>query len=64
MNGAMADFDYIAIAGDGRTLRGRIEAADPRAAAQRLQQIGHLPVEVRPAGESAPAARQLSSVPR
>ncbi|MFZ6764862.1 type II secretion system F family protein [Pseudoroseomonas sp. WGS1072] len=50
-------FDYVAIAADGRTLRGRLEAADRRAAARRLQEGGHLPMELRPAGEGQAAAR-------
>ncbi|MBV1800151.1 type II secretion system F family protein [Siccirubricoccus sp. G192] len=55
----LPSFDYVAIAGDGRMLRGRIEAADPHAAARRLQESGSLPVELRPAGEAmtAPPAR-------
>jgi general secretion pathway protein F len=55
----LPSFDYVAIAGDGRMLRGRIEAADPHAAARLLQEGGSLPVELRPAGEAmtAPPAR-------
>jgi general secretion pathway protein F len=46
-------FDYVAIAADGRTLHGRLEAEDQRAAARRLQESGHLPMEVRLAGEGS-----------
>ncbi|MBO1075024.1 type II secretion system F family protein [Roseomonas marmotae] len=53
---ALHSFDYVAIAPDGRTLRGRVEAEDQRAAARRLQESGHLPMEVRPAGEGSAIA--------
>jgi general secretion pathway protein F len=61
----MAQFDYVAIAGDGRTLHGRIEAPDQRAAARSLQEVGHLPVEIRPAGEglAATSARTAGDRP-
>ncbi|MFC0388360.1 type II secretion system F family protein [Muricoccus vinaceus] len=45
-------FDYVAIAADGRTLRGRVEAESRQAAARRLQEAGSLPMEIRPAGEA------------
>jgi general secretion pathway protein F len=52
----MAQFDYTALTADGRVLSGRIEAAAPEEAARRLQQAGHLPMELAPAG-TAPATR-------
>ncbi|MCR0983629.1 type II secretion system F family protein [Roseomonas populi] len=53
---AIQHFDYVALAADGRTLRGRVEAEDQRAAARRIQEGGHLPMEIRPAGEGSALA--------
>jgi general secretion pathway protein F len=48
-------FDYTAIAPDGRQVAGRIDAPDRRAAAQRLQRAGSLPVELREQGAATGA---------
>jgi general secretion pathway protein F len=57
---AVPAFDYTVLSADGRTMTGRIEAADRADAARRLQAIGHMPVEVAPAGTglAAPAAER------
>ncbi|HEY8614144.1 MAG TPA: type II secretion system F family protein, partial [Roseomonas sp.] len=54
---ASSTFDYVAIAADGRTLRGRLDAEDRQAAARRLQEAGNLPMEIRPVGEASAAGR-------
>jgi general secretion pathway protein F len=58
---AVPAFDYTALSADGRTLAGRIEATDRADAARRLQQAGHLPLDLLPAGSGAAAA---ASAPR
>ncbi|MBB5693071.1 type II secretion system F family protein [Muricoccus pecuniae] len=59
--GATRQFDYVAIAADGRTLRGRVEAEDQRGAARRIQEGGHLPMEIRPAGEASLIAAPVAA---
>ncbi|TDG02993.1 type II secretion system protein GspF, partial [Paracraurococcus ruber] len=61
----MPAFDYTALAADGRTLSGRIEAADRGEAARRLQEAGALPVELRPAGtgRAVRAERPAAAIP-
>ena len=54
---ASSSFDYVAIAADGRTLRGRVDAEDRQAAARRLQEAGSLPMEIRPAGAASAMGR-------
>jgi general secretion pathway protein F len=49
-------FDYTVLSVDGRTIAGSIEAADRADAARRLQETGHMPVEVVPSGSGAAAA--------
>ncbi|WP_343897533.1 type II secretion system F family protein, partial [Craurococcus roseus] len=64
---AVPNFDYTALAADGRALAGRIEATDRADAARRLQQAGHLPVDVLPAGSkgaaSATGPQRAAAVP-
>lgn len=66
MSGSGGAFDYVAIAADGRTLRGRISAPDRQAAARRLQEAGNLPIELRPAtaaGEAGGGAAAAGRAP-
>jgi general secretion pathway protein F len=52
---AVPAFDYTVLSADGRTIAGSIEAADRADAARRLQEAGHMPVEVAPSGSGAAA---------
>ena len=52
----MPVFRYRALTAEGETVRGRIEAADERAALDRLKTRGLIPVRARPAGRGLAAS--------
>lgn len=62
----MPAFDYIALAADGSSRNGRVEAEDPIAAQRVVEALGLVPTEVNPVrsggfmGERVPAAQILS----
>ncbi len=57
----MPTFHYTALAGDGATVRGDLEAPDRSAAIQRLQDQGLLPIE---AAEVATGTSRRVSAPK
>lgn len=59
----MPTYAYIARTSQGQVDRGTIEAADERAAIQRLRQRGLIVTSLRPQGGQAPAARRREEAP-
>jgi general secretion pathway protein F len=55
-------FHYQAVSAVGEVLAGEMEARDDRAVIERLQQVGHLPVRVEPAGGAAPRGVWLADL--
>ncbi len=48
-------YAYKAAEPTGKVVRGSLEAADERGAAGRLQDMGYIPIQIRPAGKSGPS---------
>jgi general secretion pathway protein F len=53
----MTQFAYKAVARDGRLTQGRIDAADQRAVAQRIQGMGLIPITIEQTAAKTPAGR-------
>ena len=53
----MSQFSYKAVARDGRLTQGRIEGSDQRAAAQRIQDMGLIPITIEQAAAKSQNAR-------
>lgn len=43
----MSDFKYVAMTADGKSIKGAIEASDVKDAANKIRQLGYMPVEIK-----------------
>ena len=58
----MPTFNYKAKDRQGNTITGVVEAATPSQAAGQVREMGHLPMDIRPAGRSMPQTREAGSL--